>query len=47
MNKAILNERIQNMNLEVLISCMNQENLEIVKRSKITTDVLVVNQADS
>lgn len=35
------------MNLEVLISCMNQENLEIVKRSKITTDVLVVNQADS
>lgn len=34
------------MDLEVLISCMHQKDLEIVRRSRITTDVLVINQAD-
>lgn len=34
------------MDLEVLISCMHQDNLEIIKRSRVTTDVLVINQAD-
>ena len=34
------------MNLEVLVSCMKQKDLEIVKKSRITTDVLVINQAD-
>lgn len=35
------------MDLEVLISCMHQKDLEIVRRSRITTDALVINQADS
>ena len=34
------------MKLEVLLSCMNQKDLGIVKRSRITSDVLVINQAD-
>lgn len=35
------------MKLEVLISCMHQKNLEIIKRSHFTTDVLMINQTDS
>lgn len=35
------------MKLEVLISCMHQENLDLVKRSRFTTDVLMINQTDS
>ncbi|MDO5552068.1 MAG: glycosyltransferase, partial [Lachnospiraceae bacterium] len=35
------------MDLEVLISCMHQKDLEILRRSRITTDALVINQADS
>lgn len=34
------------MNLELLVSCMNQEDMTIVKESGITTDVLVINQCD-
>lgn len=34
------------MDVEVLISCMHQEDTEIVKRSSITTDVLMINQTD-
>lgn len=32
--------------LEILLSCMHQDNLGIVQRSKITSDVLIVNQCD-
>ena len=34
------------MRLEVLISCMNQTDYELIKRSRITTDVLMINQTD-
>ena len=32
------------MNLEVLISCMNQENMQIIKDTGIYTDAIVINQ---
>lgn len=32
------------MNLEVLISCMNQSDISIVEKSQLTGDVLIVNQ---
>lgn len=32
------------MKLEVLLSCMNQNDISIVKKSKITGDVLIINQ---
>ena len=32
------------MNLEVLISCMNQNDVSIVEKSRLTGDVLIVNQ---
>lgn len=32
------------MKLEVLISCMNQEDTSIVEKSKLTGDVLIINQ---
>lgn len=32
------------MNLEVLISCMNQENMQIIKDTGIYTDTIVINQ---
>lgn len=34
------------MKLELLVSCMNQEDMTIVNESGITTDVLVINQCD-
>ena len=34
------------MNLTVLISCMQQENFDIIKRSNVQTDVVVVNQCN-
>jgi glycosyltransferase involved in cell wall biosynthesis len=34
------------LSLEVLVSCMHEEGEDIIKRSRITTDVLVVNQCD-
>lgn len=34
------------MNVTVLISCMHQENCDIIKRTNIQTDVVVVNQCD-
>lgn len=34
------------MRLEVLISCMNQTDYELIDRSRITTDVLMINQTD-
>lgn len=34
------------MILEVLISCMNQEDISIVKQSGISTDALVINQCN-
>lgn len=33
------------MKLEVLLSCMNQNDTSIVKKSKITSDILIINQA--
>ncbi len=33
--------------LEVLISCMNQQDISLVDKSKITTDVLMINQCDT
>lgn len=35
------------MKLEVLVSCMNQDNLSIIKKSQITSDTLIINQTDS
>lgn len=35
------------MDLQVLVSCMGQRDCSIVKKSVITTDVVVVNQCDS
>ena len=32
------------MNLEVLISCMNQENMQIIKDTRIYTDAVIINQ---
>ena len=32
------------MKLEVLISCMRQDDLSIIHRSNVSTDVLVINQ---
>lgn len=34
------------MILEVLVSCMNQENMTIVEKSNITTNVLIINQCE-
>lgn len=34
------------MKLEVLISCMRQDDLSIIHRSNVSTDVLVINQGD-
>lgn len=34
------------MIISVLISCMHQENADIIKRSNIQTDVVIVNQCD-
>lgn len=34
------------MKLEVLISCMNQSDLSIAKRSKVSSDALIINQCD-
>lgn len=34
------------MNLEVLLSCMHQKDMAIVERSRIQSDVLVINQCD-
>ena len=34
------------MKLEVLISCMRQDDLSIIRRSNVLTDVLVINQGD-
>lgn len=33
------------MKVEVLVSCMNQRDRELVAKSRITTDVLIINQA--
>lgn len=32
--------------VEVLLSCMNQENTDIIEKIRITTDVLMINQAN-
>lgn len=37
---------MQQMTLEVLISCMHQSDWSIIQRSNIQTDVLIVNQCD-
>lgn len=34
------------MQLEVLISCMNQKDTSIVQRSKLSGDVLIINQCE-
>lgn len=34
------------MELEILLSCMNQEDMSIVKKSRITGNVLIINQCD-
>lgn len=34
------------MNLEIILSCMNQSNLDIVLKSKIESDVVIVNQCN-
>lgn len=34
------------MKLEVLLSCMHQENTDIVQKTRINTDVLIINQTD-
>lgn len=34
------------MKIEILLSCMNQKNLEVLKNKNINTDVLIVNQCD-
>lgn len=47
--KAYLNgirQTSSNQNIEVLMSCMNQQDIGLVSSSKITTDVLIINQAD-
>ena len=38
---------MKNNSLEVLISCMNQSDISLVEDSKITTDVLMINQCDT
>lgn len=35
------------MKLEVLISCMNQNDFSIIERSKVTTDALIINQTSA
>ena len=35
---------IQDMKLEVLLSCMNQKDESLIEQSKITSDVLLINQ---
>lgn len=35
------------MKLEVLLSCMNQNDISIVEKNKITTDVIVINQCNT
>jgi len=37
---------MDNLRLEVLVSCMNQKDMSIVERSAITSDVLIINQCD-
>ena len=37
---------MQQMTLEVLISCMHQSDWSIIQRSNIQTDVLIINQCD-
>lgn len=34
------------MNVNVLISCMHQDNTDIIQRTNIQTDVIVINQCD-
>lgn len=34
------------MNVVVLLSCMHQKDVNIIQRSNIQTDVVVVNQTD-
>lgn len=34
------------MNLQILMSCMHLQNFEIINNSKITSDVLIINQSD-
>ena len=34
------------MTLEVLISCMHQKNTDIIQKSNIQSDVVIVNQCD-
>lgn len=34
------------MNLEILLACMYQKDTDIVRRSKICSDVLIINQCD-
>ncbi len=40
------NIMVPSMKVEVLLSCMNQENTDIIKKIRITTDVLMINQAN-
>lgn len=35
------------MNIEVLISCMYQNDSSIISRSNIQSDVIVINQCDN
>ena len=34
------------MELEILLSCMHQEDMSIIEKSRITGDVLIINQTD-
>lgn len=34
------------MSLEVLVSCMNQQDISLIEKSGITTDALMINQCD-
>ena len=34
------------MKLEVLVSCMYQKNTDIVRKTRINTDVLIINQTN-
>ena len=36
----------KHMNLEVLISCMHQQDASIIRRTNVQSDVLVINQCD-
>lgn len=41
-----VNRSVSNMTLEILLSCMHQQGDELVQSSRITGDVVVVNQCD-